>query len=836
MNQEIITLLERLKTKSQTARPLAGGVFYLDDETVACPPRVYGDSRYPYCHDGLTLWAYASGYITMSESSFFVFPPASEGKEPFLAFFGGVKQAGTYQQVSITGVAKSRRNEGENRWTIFTPEAAYYIVEQNQVLFAARVFTSAKKDVDFTLYAWNRAPKKQEVYLSSFMDALMMHGTGESEETKWFKSCRLTSNGFTFEGVEDLSREIHLHNKMGIARRVSKQAQIVSTTSRAVFAGGSQAPIEFSEALAQGRFIKDKKITVFSDTAAAGDIVKAGLRSGESFSVDYRLSLLEDKRPEVASIRPGEFDEEIAQLTAADHQLYFGPNSLKMSFFDKEDGQDFSQLNSFIVSLLHQVDYGALAKNSSVSLLGVRDVAQMLEGALLFDASACRSKILEVLSFETEEGRFPRQYSLPKADEDPLSDNRNFIDQGQWMISLLHSYLAVSDDLSLFKEETGFYAIQGFNHLHKSAFRSNIYDHLKRALSYLLNNIDPATGCLKTLYGDWNDAVDGLGVSTDPKQPFGNGVSAMASFHLYKNLLEMADIAKAMNDPLMESQCHEASARLAKAVCEHLIVSQGKEKRILHGWGENQSFYVGSFHDVDGQDRVGAASNAYFVISGLLEQEPAMKPYILEAYARLDSTYGIKTFTPFFDKDAAKVGRIVNLPKGTAENGAVYLHAALFAIKSLFMMNAPMLAYQQLRKALPITHSFLTTSPFVMPNSYIENPDIDVNGESMNDWFTGSSNTLLKLGVHDLFGVQPQVGPILRIKPTSLFLSNDAYLEVTLKGKRIAYEYHNLGGLGREIALNGRPLPLSKDANGLLYAEIDLRAVYGNHISIVITD
>ncbi|HBS02373.1 MAG TPA: hypothetical protein DEA63_00655, partial [Firmicutes bacterium] len=290
-------------------------------------------------------------------------------------------------------------------------------------------------------------------------------------------------------------------------------------------------------------------------------------------------------------------------------------------------------------------------------MLGVRDVAQMIEGALIYDPIHCRAKIKELFDFEYQNGRFPRQYSLPSGNEDPRTDDRAFIDQGQWVISMLYSYLSFTGDASILEEEETFYLPIGGNKAHKIEETSTLYDHLKRATSYLLSNLDSDSGCLHILYGDWNDAVDGLGTSSDPSRPFGNGVSAMATFHLVKNLLEMSRIASAKGEGEYAQSLLRIREKLILDAKKTLIESKGGELRIIHGYGENDSFRVGSFSDVDGKSRVGVASPAYYVIGGLYQGEEEIKSSILSAYMKLDSRYGLLTFSPGFGPEAHKVGR-----------------------------------------------------------------------------------------------------------------------------------------------------------------------------------
>lgn len=55
-----------------------------------------------------------------------------------------------------------------------------------------------------------------------------------------------------------------------------------------------------------------------------------------------------------------------------------------------------------------------------------------------------------------------------------------------------------------------------------------------------------------------------------------------------------------------------------------------------------------------------------------------------------------------------------------------------------------------------MTHDTISVSPYVMPNSYGYNPEKNVDGQSMMDWQTGSSNVTLKLLVRFVAGVRPE--------------------------------------------------------------------------------
>ena len=237
-------------------------------------------------------------------------------------------------------------------------------------------------------------------------------------------------------------------------------------------------------------------------------------------------------------------------------------------------------------------------------------------------------------------------------------------------------------------------------------------------------------------------------------------------------------------------------------------VNENGDKKIIHGWGDKLSYKIGSFCDNDGYSRDSATSNAFWVLSGVNDTID-MTEYIIQAYERLEGKYGIKTFQPYFALDNKEVGRITRLPKGTAENGAVYIHATLFAIWSLFEMGQDDKAWEQLFTILPITHSFISTTPFVMPNSYVENQEKGMDGESMSDWFTGSGCVLGKVLFFCVFGIKPDISGV-RLCPAVNKKVNRMQTTLRIKGGEITVQY-SYKGLGKRVfTFNGQSIENEK--------------------------
>ena len=268
---------------------------------------------------------------------------------------------------------------------------------------------------------------------------------------------------------------------------------------------------------------------------------------------------------------------------------------------------------------------------------------------------------------------------------------------------------------------------------------------------------------------------------------------------------------------------------MKNGLIENAIVSNGKECKILHGWGDDRSWFVGSYQDNDGYSRDSVTVNAYWILAGLHKEYPEIVPEILNAYKRLEGKYGIKTFLPAFAPSNDKVGRITHLPEGTAENGATYNHSTNFAIWSLFEIGEDKLAWETLYKLLPVTHSFITTTPFVMPNSFIYNEERGFDGESMNDWFSGSGCVLIKFLIGAIFGVRPNLDGV-NVRPSLNMPCKAASMSVNVKGAILHIRYQNNGNGTRKYFVNGVETAVEKGVgvtltNGQLCGEFTIEII-----------
>ena len=731
---------------------LPSGCYFIDKYKILAEKQYFGDARYPYSSDGLTLWAYSSGNIKIEESTFNIVLPFPEGKEPNLSFFVGKKQDGEFFPVSITGAGKLPFEKNVFRFTVFTPVAAYYFVKTEQFTACLRAFVDMKKNVRFTIGVENDGNERMETYISAYFNLMLSHAPCENIETKWYRKSKVNDCGFEIEVTEYLNRTSCFTHRAEIKREKCAY-DVMSTTSHTDFCGGMHNQLCCSESLKQGFFREKKQYTEFTDTAIAGDILSLKLSAGEYAEISYTVSVNQANSEAV-------FTKEIDQIVE-ERAAMANKAVSKIKFYGNWNKIKAITIENFIETVHRQVEFCARAKNYAGPYIGIRDIFQQLEAALLWIPDYCRKKIVEALNYIGEDGRPPRQYSYPiNKTVVPSMDLRPYIDQGVWIISTVYRYLSHTSDFSILEEECGYYKFDG-NQVKFSAQHDNVLSHLLRITEYLISNLDEETGCLHALYGDWNDALDGLGKTDDQRREYGTGVSIMTTLQFYRNLGEIGEILKKLGRDKEAERYAAIRKKVQDGLLKYAVVENEQgERKIVHGWGDKRSYFVASYFDNDGKSRDGVTSNAFWILSGAIDWDNSMKKDILAAYERLDSKYGIKTFEPFFSSENDKVGRITRLPKGTAENGAVYIHATLFAIWSLFEIGEDQKAWEQIYKILPLTHGFISTTPFVMPNSYVENRDKGMDGESMSDWFTGSGCVLLKIFYFCVFGVKADMDGI----------------------------------------------------------------------------
>ncbi len=787
--------------------------FYLNENQILCLERDYGVSRFAYDANGLVVWARSSGHIDAYESTFTIFRELNNFEDASIAFMGGLKQENSeYFPVSLFECHRQLfENIDINRYVVYSFRYAYYIADTPNVTFAVRVHVSMDKHIHFAFTALNKTDKPQSIYMMSCMDAwLFYRNNGGVYDI-------MNRFGKRYENGNYLLRSYG--DSMAVGRAAFGKAPNAEylTTQKSAVLGPVGRLMTNAASLKTGVFKNQFDAANSVDVPVCADSAHYTLEAGESVRREYELQYYHTTQEAEAVINQKPDIEKIDTILAADEELTLSKFATMQTHFENYSG-DFNAkvLNKFVRNIQKQISFCALGKNYFGPMMGVRDVMQQLESSLIWQPEESRAQFINALNHILEDGRPPRQFSNQENDSQlPMFDLRKFIDQGVWIITTLHTYLAYTNDWSILDEKCSYYIAKPDNSrlIAKSEIVDTVLDHVVKIMDFLCSNIDSDTGCLHSLYGDWNDALDGLGKTTDKTREYGTGVSVMCSLQLYQNCTEICEILEAVGKYADKVEKYKTVAETLKnGLTKYAIdTNDNGERRVMHGWGDNRSYKIGSWRDPDGNARYSSTANSFWAISGMIKNDPSMKEAVMQAFKTLDSKYGIMTFDKAFPLDMHKyVGRIANIAAGTYENAGTYVHATMFAVAALFLMGESQEAWRQFELGTVLSHADCSKSPFAMPNSYFRNEEFCIDGQSFADWYTGSGTVFIKNLVKFGFGVCPTLDGLV-IQTASYMPTTDASIDIVVKGKPITVKYQNKGNGSRKFFINGKETESSFD-------------------------
>ncbi len=794
--------------KASADNSLPQNTFYLNEKDILCCEREYGVSRFAYDANGLVVWARSSGHIDAYESTFTIFRELNNFEDASIAFIGGLKQEnGDYFPVSLFECHRQLfENIDIKRYVVYSFRYAYYIADTPDVTFAVRVHASMDKHIHFAFTAINKSDKPQSVYMMSCMDAWLFYRNNGGVYDIMNRFAKRYENGnFLLRSYGD---------SMTVSRAAfgkTPDTEYLTAQKSAVLGPVGRLMIN-AASLKTGIFANQAIAANSVDVPVCADSAHYTLDAGESVRREYELQYFHTIKEAEDVINHKPDIEKIDTILAADEELSLSKFATMQTHFENYNGGfNAKVLNKFVRNIQKQISFCALGKNYFGPMMGVRDVMQQLESSLIWQPAESRAQFINALNHILEDGRPPRQFSNQESEAYmPQFDLRKFIDQGVWIITTLHTYLAYTNDWEILDEKCGYYVAAENNSriVAKSKIVDSVLEHIIKIMDFLCSNIDKDTGCLHSLFGDWNDALDGLGKTTDKSKEFGTGVSVMCSLQLYQNCGEICEILAHVggyDDKIAEYQAFAETLKCGLTTYAVDVNDRG-ERRIMHGWGDNRSYKIGSWCDPDGLARYSSTANSFWAISGMIKNDPSMKEAVMNAFRGLDSKYGIMTFDKAFPLDMHKyVGRIANISAGTYENAGTYVHATMFAVAALFLMGEPEEAWRQFDLGTVLSHKDCSKSPFAMPNSYFRNEELCIDGQSFADWYTGSGTVFIKNLVKFGFGVCPTLEGLV-IQTAGYMPTTNASIDVIVKGHPITVKYQNKNGDSRKFIVNDKEM------------------------------
>ena len=418
-----------------------------------------------------------------------------------------------------------------------------------------------------------------------------------------------------------------------------------------------------------------------------------------------------------------------------------------------------------------------------------RDTMQDLMLGGLFSPTKTRKRILLVYQTMQNSGRtlFGVNPKTMIGDEESITR----IDAALWGVFAIYKYLAETDDVSILEEFVPYY----------DKGNGTIMEHIIKGMEFIGNNLGK-NGLPKLFDVDWNDMLQIF--SADNKNDGETVMVAEQYIYATKLLKEIFEYANIIDNnfinPTSGFNCtphgrassippvliarfliyiDEKSAKFAEIINSDVCWDGSWFKRLLF-----KNFDMGSSNCEEGQ--IFLNTQSWGVISGKLNKEK-IKTAMNSVSKKLDTKYGIKTFTPPFTKKPDKTFFDAN-PPGAGENGGLFLHANTWAIMAESILQNKKRAWQYFSQILPPNRAddnpdIYAGEPYVF-TSWIYAPEHHFGGKAQLTWLTGGASWYYIAATEYLLGIKPTLHG-LEINP--LFPDNWKTFDVIRKIRKTIY-------------------------------------------------
>jgi cellobionic acid phosphorylase len=183
---------------------------------------------------------------------------------------------------------------------------------------------------------------------------------------------------------------------------------------------------------------------------------------------------------------------------------------------------------------------------------------------------------------------------------------------------------------------------------------------------------------------------------------------------------------------------------------------------------------------------------------------------------QLETPYGVMILAPSFTAMRDDVGRVTQKFPGSAENGSVYNHAAVFYIYSLYTIGERDRAFRLLRQMIPgpdsADYKQRGQLPVYIPNyyrgAYYQHPR--TAGRSSQLFNTGTVSWVYRCLVEGLFGVRGDKQGLV-IQPQLPSHWNQAQVTREFRGATFKIEFRREAGISNtRVVVDGQTLPANR--------------------------
>lgn len=286
-----------------------------------------------------------------------------------------------------------------------------------------------------------------------------------------------------------------------------------------------------------------------------------------------------------------------------------------------------------------------------------------------------RGAFLHALSQQEATGAMPDGILLVEGAELKYINQVPHTDHCVWLPVCLKAYLDETADWALLDELV----------FDREGHGVTVAQRIGRAMDWLLAERDER-GLSYIAQGDWCDPMNMVGYK-------GKGVSGWLTVAAAYALNLWAEMCAQHKDEEKARHFRAGAQAMNDAANEHLWDGRWFARGIT-----DDGVVFGVADDREG--RIWLNPQAWSMLSGAAsaQQRASMISAVEE---QLHTPYGVQMFAPPFSKMREDVGRVTQKHPGSAENGAVYNHAAAFYIYSLYDGADGEQAWDLMRKMIP---------------------------------------------------------------------------------------------------------------------------------------
>ncbi|RDL35894.1 uncharacterized protein BP5553_06506 [Venustampulla echinocandica] len=400
-------------------------------------------------------------------------------------------------------------------------------------------------------------------------------------------------------------------------------------------------------------------------------------------AVQYRIALEAEEQREYRFLFGPAFDDaEISAMckkylnkegfaqSAQDYAQYIeqGRGCLKIETPDKD-------LDNFVNNWLPRQVYYHGDVNRLTTDPQTRNYLQDNMGMSYIKPEVARNAFLTALAQQEADGAMPDGILLIEGAELKYINQVPHTDHCVWLPVTLDAYLAETADYAFLEEP--------LKSVHGDTY--TVFERFSRAMDWLLAARDER-GLSYIAQGDWCDPMNMVGYK-------GKGVSGWLTVATGYALNLWADVCEQQGKPELAARYRAGAQDVNTATNTHLWDGDWFARGIT-----DDNVVFGTKKDVEG--RIWLNPQAWSILSGAASTEQREK-MLTQVDEQLSTPYGVAMFAPAFSAMREDVGRVTQKYPGSAENGSVYNHAAIFYIHSLYTVGEKDRAYKLLRQMLP---------------------------------------------------------------------------------------------------------------------------------------